>query len=103
MPHIRRVIVEEVLTRALEKKQVTYLRKQIIPEYIGYNLANDRIKDIYDILTDDSIQQQPFWQKFRESTARRNRIMHKRHIANQQEAEESLEATNALIAYLDQN
>ena len=41
-----------------------------------------------------------FWAKFVESAARRNKAVHEGRIATPTEAEESLRATSALVAYL---
>ena len=69
----------------------------------GYSLGSDNNLRKYVALTGDKIQQQiSFWQKFKESADRRNNIMHNRHIATQNQAEESLRATNMFITYLEQ-
>ena len=98
------IVVEQVFTAAFKAKKVPELQKSVTDLLNGYNLANRRIRNVYNALAGDEIQNKKnaFWQKFKESAARRNRIMHKRQIASRQEAEETLEATGDLIAYLDQ-
>jgi hypothetical protein len=98
------IIVEQVFTTGFETKKVPELQEPVTDLFSGYNLSNHRIREVYTALTGDKIQdnKNTFWKKFKESAARRNRIMHKRQIASRQEAEETLEATGDLIAYLDQ-
>lgn len=68
----------------------------------GYNLSNKDNRIIYTKYTKDEIQERTsFRKKFKESTVRRNNIAHHRHIATAEEAQESLEATTALIKYLE--
>jgi hypothetical protein len=98
------IIVEQVFTTGFETKKVPDLQESVTALFSGYNLSNERIRNVYIALTGDSkIKDEPFWRKFKKSAARRNRIMHKRHIATEQEAKETLEATGNFIAYLDQN
>ena len=97
------IVVERVFASAFETKKISELQEPVTELFSGYNLSNPRIRKVYAALTGDStIQDEPFWTKFKTSATRRNHIMHKRHIATKQEAEESLGAASALIAYLDQ-
>jgi hypothetical protein len=66
----------------------------------GYNLANDRVRKLYNAVTGDQIQTQSFWQAFKESATRRNQAVHNGRIATKAEAEASFKAASDLVAYL---
>jgi hypothetical protein len=69
----------------------------------GYNLAakNKKVRHLYTSLTGDKIQSQAFWQDFKKSACRRNRIMHAGLIVGKSEADKSHRATRSLVAYLE--
>jgi hypothetical protein len=64
------------------------------------NLANDRVRSLYNAVTGNEIQQQPFWAAFMQSATRRNQAVHEGRILTKAEAEASLKAASALIAFL---
>ena len=94
------VATERSLSDAFAAKGIQNLEEAILEFLNGYNLANDRIRTLYTALTGDNIQSQPFWQAFKNSANRRNRIMHGGLVVGNVEAEASFEAASALIAYL---
>jgi hypothetical protein len=66
----------------------------------GYNLAKERNRNLYNALVGRKIQDEPFWQAFKVSATRRNKIMHEGASATKEEAEQTYGAAGELIAYL---
>jgi len=73
------------------------IRGHLLP---SYNLANDRVRSLYNAATGGEIQKQPFWQQFKDSATRRNKAVHEGKIATKAEAEASFNAASSLVAYL---
>ena len=42
----------------------------------GYSLANNRVRKLYTALTGDQVEKASFWQAFKTSAERRNKIVH---------------------------
>jgi hypothetical protein len=91
---------ERVLSRAFTTKGIGYLEESVEELLPGYNLANYRVRKLYNAVTGDQIQTQPFWQAFKESATRRNQAVHKGRMATKAEAETSFKAASDLVAYL---
>jgi hypothetical protein len=66
----------------------------------GYNLNNDRIRELYTALTGDEVEKTSFWEKFKASAKRRNNIIHSALMVAKAEAEESYLAAKDLVAHL---
>lgn len=94
------VATERSLSDLFAAKGIQHLEDAILEFLNGYNLANDRIWAWYTALTGNHVQGEGFWQRFKDSAKRRNLIMHGGTIVGKPEAEASLEATSALVAYL---
>jgi hypothetical protein len=94
------IATEHSMGEAFRARNLVDLEEAIEEPLNGYNLANERVRKLYVALTRDEIHTQPFWPTFRGSARRRNRIIHAGPIASKTEAEESLQATSALVAHL---
>ncbi len=94
------VSVERALTAAFSAKGIEYLEDPVREFLNGYNLANGRNRKLYTALTDEHIEQQPFWQAFTESATRRNRLVHGGAHVSREEAESSFRAASAFVSYL---
>ena len=94
------IAVERSFSEAFVSKGIPHLEEPVTDLLNGYNLATERIRKLYTALTGDKIQDQPFWQKFKESATRRNRIVHGGAIIGKAEAAESQKAASELIGYL---
>jgi hypothetical protein len=90
------IAVERSFSDICTKKAMT-----IPTELKGYNLARKENRKIYTSLTGDQIQQKPFWQKFTESTKRRNSIIHSDHRIKIEQAEESFSAVSKFVAHIE--
>ena len=66
----------------------------------GYNLANDKVRNLYTSVTGDEIQEQPFWGNFIRSAKRRDNIIRKGLIVGRTDAEESVKTASDFLAHL---
>ncbi len=94
------IAAERAISQAFAEKSIEYLEQSVLEFLSGYNLATKRIRNLYNAVTGKRIQDQPFWQAFTESAARRNDTVHGGTIVTKQEAEESYKATSRLVEYL---
>lgn len=94
------ISVERAISRAFKAKGIDYLEQPIEDLLPSYNLANDRVRSLYNAATGGEIQKQPFWQQFKDSATRRNKAVHEGNIAIKAEAEASFNAASSLVAYL---
>jgi len=94
------ISAERAISRAFAVKGIGYLEESILAFLPGYNLATERIRNFYNAVTGNQIQDQSFWQAFTESATRRNNAVHKGRIVTKAEAEESYKAAHDLVAYL---
>ena len=88
------------MSESFANKGIQYLEEPVVDLLNGYNLANQRIRNLYTALTGDKIQNQPFWEKYKESAVRRNRIIHRGATVGKAEAEESIKAASDLVHHL---
>lgn len=94
------VATERTLSGAFASKGIQHLEGPVLDFLNGYSLANDRNRKLYTALTGDHIEQQSFWQAFKESAARRNRIIHSGSVIGQTEAQSSYEAASDFVSHL---
>jgi ParB-like chromosome segregation protein Spo0J len=97
------IAAERAISRAFAKKSIKDLEEPILAYVSGYNLANNRLRNLYNALTANEIQSQPFWRAFKDSAERRNQAVHKGRIITKAEAEDSYKAASDLVAYLSKN
>lgn len=96
------VSVERALSNAFASKGLQHLAEPVMDFLNGYNLASDRNRKLYTALTDDKIEEQPFWQAFKESATRRNEIIHASKVVGHDEAQSSYRATRDFVLHLKQ-
>ena len=94
------IATERCLSESFTQKGIQYLEAAVTDLLNGYNLANEKHRNLYTALTGDEVQKQPFWQDFKNSATRRNRIIHQGAIVGKAEAEESLKAASDLVSHL---
>lgn len=94
------VKVAGLLADSFRAKGLTQLEEAVLKLLPGYNLGNNRVKSIYNAITGDEIQKQPFWPEFNESAERRNRIVHNGAVIGKVDAEASLGVARKLVDYL---
>jgi len=94
------ISTERALSWLLAGKGLSALEKAVEDLLGGYSLANSRVQNFYNALSGVEVQKQPFWQAFKESVTRRNRIIHKGLTVNKADAEASYKAACDVVAYL---
>ena len=94
------VATERALSEAFANKGISYLEDSVTGFFNGYNLNNDRIRELYTALTGDEVEKTSFWEKFKASAKRRNNIIHSALMVAKAEAEESYLAAKDLVAHL---
>ncbi|MGH7172516.1 MAG: hypothetical protein ACRELG_19730 [Gemmataceae bacterium] len=94
------ISVQRALSRAFNLKGMGHVEEPIDDLLPSYNLANDRLRKLYNAVTGDEIQKQTFWQKYKQSARRRNKAVHEGSIATASEARDSFSAASSLVAYL---
>ena len=94
------ISTERALSRAFAAKGIACLEECIEDLLPGYNLANERVRNLYNAATGTEIQKQPFWQAFKESATRRNGAVHRGRIITKAEAETSFKTASELVAFL---
>jgi hypothetical protein len=94
------ISVERALAREFVIKGIDYLEESVEDLLPGYNLANDRLRKLYNALTGKEIEKQSFWPAFKESAHRRNQVVHEGSILIEAEAKASFKATSELVEFL---
>ena len=94
------VAIERSLSDAFARKGIRSLQESVADALNGYNLANDKVRNLYTSLTGDEILEQPFWGEFLRSAKRRDSIIRKGLIVGRTDAEESVNAANRLLDHL---
>ncbi|HAM33958.1 MAG TPA: hypothetical protein DDX05_02400 [Deltaproteobacteria bacterium] len=94
------VAIERTLSDSFARKGIRSLEESVAGVLNGYNLANDKVRDLYTSLTGDEIQEQPFWDSFIRSAKRRDHIIRKGLIVSRTDAEESFQAANDFLAHM---
>jgi hypothetical protein len=94
------IATERSMGEAFRARHISDLEEPIEELLNGYNLATERIRNLYVTMTEDAIHEQSFWPAFKQSARRRNRIMHAGAIVSKSEADKSLQATSKLVAHL---
>jgi hypothetical protein len=91
---------ERAISRAFTEKGIEYLEESVLAFVSGYNLATPRIRNLYNAVTGNRIQDQVFWPDFMKSADRRNAAVHRGATVTKAEAEQSYKAASDLVAYL---
>jgi hypothetical protein len=93
------VATEEKLSEAFTSKGLQYLKESVMAFVNGYNLATERIRNLYVALTGDEVHKRVFWSQFKDSAERRNHIMHKGLSIDKPAAEKSYKAVDDLLTH----
>lgn len=94
------VAIERSLSDSFARKGIQSLEESVAGFLNGYNLANDKVRNLYTSLTGDEIQVQPFWGDFLRSAKRRDHIIRKGLIVSRKDAEESFKAANDFLSHI---
>ena len=94
------IAIERTLSDSFARKGFRSLEESVAGVLNGYNLADDKVRNLYTSLTGDEIQEQPFWDDFILSAKRRDHIIRKGLIVSRTDAEESFKAANDFLAHM---
>ena len=94
------VAVERSLSDSFARTGVRSLEDALADILNGYNLANDKVRNLYTSVTGDGIQEQPFWGNFVRSAKRRDNIIRKGLIVSRTDAEETIKTASDFLAHL---
>ena len=94
------VAIERSLSDSFARKGIQSLQEPMADVLNGYNLANDKVRNLYTSLTGDEIQEQPFWGNFIRSAKRRDNIIRKGLIVGRTDALETFKAASDFLAHL---
>jgi hypothetical protein len=94
------VAIERSFSDSFARKGVESLGGPVADVMNGYNLANDRVLNLYTTMTGDAIQERPFWGNFARSAKRRDNIIRKGLIVGRTDAEETIKAASDFLAHL---
>lgn len=92
------VAVQRAIQAKLTPLAPPEIRKIVLRSVRSFNLKAHATKELYHIVTGESIQTDPAWEAFTASVERRNHCVHEGYAATQKEAEDSLAAVNAIVA-----
>jgi hypothetical protein len=95
------VKVERWLYDSFARRGLTDLEEAILGRIRPYNMDAHRVRDLYNAMSGNVVQDQPFWQDFTTSVKRRNGIVHKGEIVGKPDAEASLDVAWKLVRYLN--
>ena len=96
------VRTEQAIRVLLEKKGLLSLSDPLLKLFATSNICNDRLRDIYNALSNSQIQNEHhFWQKLKDHYDRRNAIVHKGESCTDAKARASLEAVEAYFTHLN--
>jgi hypothetical protein len=96
------VLIAQVLNERLEARELGTLRVHITSTIPAYSLNDDRTRKLWDELTGDEINQVSAWRKYKAHIVRRNGIVHRGSVTDEDEAQESLQAVQAVIEHVEQ-
>ena len=94
------VAADLAFSQAYSRAGLVHLQEPVGGLLNGFNLANDKIRQLYNAVAGEAIESLPFWQDFKASAGRRNAIMHKGDRATSADAEASVRAGAALVRHL---
>jgi len=90
------ISAERAILRAFDAKGIKYRK-----DFSGFNLASNRLSNLYNAVTGDEIQKKfSSWKAFKESATRRNQAVHRARLLTKAEAEDSHKAASDLVTYL---
>lgn len=92
------VAVERTISATLDANFDAAASEALLAMFNGYGLNDGKQRALYSALTRHEIQREPFWQSYKSSVGRRNRVVHGKHIATQAEGAETLRAAELLLA-----
>jgi hypothetical protein len=92
---------EWALTTLLTIRDIKGLAEPLLELFKTTDISNHRLHDVYEALSGDSPNQQPFWSALKIHHARRNGVVHRGQKSSQNEAQESVLVVEQYLIHLD--
>lgn len=94
------VFTEKVLGQLYRRRGIAYLKPEFENLLINYNLGNSKVSGLYMALSQDAINQQPFWKNFTDHVQLRNDLVHDGADATSEQAAASLAVVRQIINHI---
>jgi hypothetical protein len=95
------VAAERTISEAFKARDVRFLEEAVQELLSSCNLANDRTRKLYTALTGDEVSSEQWWPLFKESSKRRNKIIHRGEIIDKEAATSSLDVAAELVKHVE--
>lgn len=92
---------ERAIEKWLASRGAGYLHECLHEMVPSFNVCAGKTRDLYTTLTDDHIQQQPFWHAYTELTQLRNRIVHRGEQVHADTARKYLDVARGVVEHLE--
>ena len=93
------IATEQLMTLAYAAKGLSHI-ENALDRVLGNNIAQDRLRSMFNALTGKLVHEQTFWSRFKLSAERRNKSVHRGYFPTKVEAEDSLLVASELLAYM---
>jgi HEPN domain-containing protein len=95
--------VESALSDLFKSSGVPNLEKPFSDLLRGFSLNNEKVRDVLNALTGRRIQDQDFWQEYREYKDLRNNIVHKGKKCSKEQASSIVGVANKVVSYVQES
>jgi uncharacterized protein YutE (UPF0331/DUF86 family) len=95
------LLTERVFSVVLAAEALESLEDPLSKLVRGFNLADDRVRDLYVGLSGDRVQDQTFWREYKEHVKRRNKVVHSGKRVDVDGASKSVQAAADLVDHLE--
>jgi hypothetical protein len=96
------VCTERVMTETFLRRRIDYLSDPLGRLLPNYNIGNDRVRKIYEAVTNDSIAaaDNARWQRFQQHVKKRHGVVHRGQEATQSDAGASITVVEEIIEHV---
>jgi len=92
---------EWALTTLLTIRNIKGLAEPLLDLFKATDICTERLHNVYEALSGDSPNQQPFWSALKIHHARRNGVVHRGQKSSQNEAQESVLVVEQYLLHLE--
>jgi hypothetical protein len=94
------VATQRAFARAFVHRGISDIEDAVDDLFASYNLASQKVQQFYTALTGDAVQREPWWSDFKDSSKRRNDIVHEGRKATDAEAATSLSVCDTFVTHI---
>jgi hypothetical protein len=94
------ICTERVLRTYFKIKAVQFLENAVDDLMPSYNLANDKVRHVYQALTDDPINREFFWSEYKTMVSIRNKAVHAGGRVQKSQAQLVLRVARLVVKHL---